>query len=93
MPPRTCRGPCLKPGAEPAGGWGPVVVALPPAWPQGSAVAMERVTDAGTTCGPELGLQPEGACTCIKSMLGQLAWTTCLHKQAAWGCQAYQCHS
>lgn len=85
VPPRTCMGPCLKPGAELAVVRGPVVVALPPAWPQGSAAAMERVTEAGTTCGPELGLQPEGACTCSNTMLDQLAWTTGLDKQAASG--------
>ena len=85
MPPRTCMGPCLKLGA---GARSPAVVAFPPVWPQGSAAAMERVTEAGTTCGPELGLQPEGACTCIKGLLEQLAWTTCLRKQAAWRCQA-----
>ena len=87
-PRHTCMGPGLKPEAGLAGVRGPVAVALPPAWPQGSAAAMERVTEAGTTCGPELGLQPEGACTYITSMLEQLARTASLHSQAAWGCQA-----
>ena len=82
-------GPCLKPGAELAGARGDAVVTFPPTWPQGSAAAMKRVTEAGTTCGPEPGVQPEGACTCTKSVLEQLARTTCLHKQAAWGCQAW----